>query len=39
MCELTENQKFYLTNVLLNLNLSFFKSSVDPDQMASDEAI
>ena len=30
---------WFLTIVLLNPDLSFFKNTVDPDQLASDEAI
>ena len=31
--------KALLTLVMLNLDLSFFENTVEPDQLASDEAI
>ena len=34
-----EKKEVWLTLVLLNLDLSSFENNVDPDQLASDEAI
>ena len=32
-------EKYLVTLILLSLDLSFFENTVDPDQLASDEAI
>ena len=37
--EISKQNQENLTLVLLNPDLSFFENAVDPDQMASEEAI